>query len=157
MTLQDLGSIGELVGAIATVGTLLYLAIQIRANTRTVRADARRSHFIAESTSYASIVENHDVAKMFQAGLADPKSLDAPDRLRFMFLLSPFVAHAQLEFLEHQEGLRDSVMFERNFNTRLQFLRTPGGRKFWDQQRQMYDQTFGASVDRWLAGESDDA
>ena len=30
MTIQDLGSIGELVGAVATVATLLYLAVQIR-------------------------------------------------------------------------------------------------------------------------------
>ena len=30
MTIQDLGSIGELVAAIATIATLAYLAIQIR-------------------------------------------------------------------------------------------------------------------------------
>ena len=33
MTIQDLGSIGELVAAIATIATLVYLAIQIRQNT----------------------------------------------------------------------------------------------------------------------------
>ena len=33
MTIQDLGSIGELVAALATVATLAYLAIQIRQNT----------------------------------------------------------------------------------------------------------------------------
>lgn len=30
MTLQDLGYIGDLVAAIATIATLVYLAIQIR-------------------------------------------------------------------------------------------------------------------------------
>ena len=33
MTISELGSVGELIGAIATVATLLYLALQIRANT----------------------------------------------------------------------------------------------------------------------------
>lgn len=33
MTIQDLGSIGEIVAGLATVTTLVYLAIQIRANT----------------------------------------------------------------------------------------------------------------------------
>ena len=33
VTIQDLGSIGEFVAAIATVATLVYLAIQIRSNT----------------------------------------------------------------------------------------------------------------------------
>ena len=34
MSIQDLGSIGELVAAVATVATLIYLSIQIRNNTR---------------------------------------------------------------------------------------------------------------------------
>ena len=38
MTIQDIGSIGELIAAIATVGTLIYLAVQIRQNTKSIRA-----------------------------------------------------------------------------------------------------------------------
>ncbi len=38
MTLQDLGNIGEFVAAIATLITLIYLAAQIRQNTRAVRS-----------------------------------------------------------------------------------------------------------------------
>ncbi len=40
VTIQDLGSLGELIAAIATVATLIYLAFQIRANTRSVRASS---------------------------------------------------------------------------------------------------------------------
>lgn len=43
MTIQDLGSLGELVAAIATVATLIYLAIQIRASNRLARAEASRT------------------------------------------------------------------------------------------------------------------
>ena len=43
MTLQDLGNIGELIAAVATVATLIYLAIQIRASNRLARAEASRS------------------------------------------------------------------------------------------------------------------
>ena len=43
MTLQDLGSLGEFVAAIATVVTLVYLAIQIRASNRLARAEASRA------------------------------------------------------------------------------------------------------------------
>ena len=44
MSLQDIGSIGELVGAIATVATLFYLAVQIRQNTAQLRESARAAH-----------------------------------------------------------------------------------------------------------------
>ena len=40
MTISDLGSIGELIAAAATVATLLYLALQVRANTNTAKYNA---------------------------------------------------------------------------------------------------------------------
>lgn len=43
MTLEDLGNLGELIAAIATVATLIYLAIQLRASNRLAKAEASRS------------------------------------------------------------------------------------------------------------------
>lgn len=43
MTLQNLGSLGELVAAIATVVTLIYLSIELRASNRLARAEASRT------------------------------------------------------------------------------------------------------------------
>ena len=40
MPIQDLGRIGELIAAIATLGTLVYPAIQINTNTKAVRASS---------------------------------------------------------------------------------------------------------------------
>jgi hypothetical protein len=38
VSIQDLGAIGEFVGSIGVIVTLVYLAIQIRANTRAIKA-----------------------------------------------------------------------------------------------------------------------
>ena len=38
MTIQDWGAIGEILGAIATIATLIYLATQLRQNTRALQA-----------------------------------------------------------------------------------------------------------------------
>ena len=43
VTFEDLGNLGEVVAAIATVATLIYLAVQIRASNRLARAEASRS------------------------------------------------------------------------------------------------------------------
>lgn len=43
MTIQDLGSLGEVIAAVATVATLVYLAIQIQTSNRLARAEASRS------------------------------------------------------------------------------------------------------------------
>ena len=49
MTIQDIGSVGELVGAIATVATLLYLAVQIRQSARLVESSIAGSARDAEN------------------------------------------------------------------------------------------------------------
>jgi hypothetical protein len=43
LTIQDLGSFGEVVAAIATIGTLFYLAIQIHSSNRLARAEVSRA------------------------------------------------------------------------------------------------------------------
>ena len=40
MTIQDWGAIGELVGGAAVVLTLVYLAVQLRQNTKSVETSA---------------------------------------------------------------------------------------------------------------------
>ena len=42
MTIEQMGSLGEVVGAIAVIVTLVQLAVQIRQNTRAIHAQAAR-------------------------------------------------------------------------------------------------------------------
>ena len=55
MTIQDWGSVGELVGAIATVATLVYLAIQIRTNTRIAKTSALQSMLAGDLCAQPSL------------------------------------------------------------------------------------------------------
>ena len=49
MTLEDLGNIGELVAAVGVIISLIYLALQIRQNSRWLRASLEQS--ITDSTN----------------------------------------------------------------------------------------------------------
>ncbi|MGK0223076.1 MAG: hypothetical protein ACI9ON_002319, partial [Limisphaerales bacterium] len=51
MSIQDLGSLGELIAAAATLGTLIYLAIQIRQNNLIAKEQAHY-HMLQNQTSY---------------------------------------------------------------------------------------------------------
>ena len=88
MTLQDLGSPGELIAAIATVATLVYLALQIRANTGALKVESRRSEMQGANTFLGSVVESPDVARIFREGLAEPQALSPDDSVRVSCLLS---------------------------------------------------------------------
>ncbi len=75
MTIQDYGSIGEIVGAIATVATLLYLAVQIRQNNRLVAASIADSSRDSMNELARILGANPEAARVYAAGVQDPSSL----------------------------------------------------------------------------------
>ena len=67
--LEALGSLGDFIGGLAVIATLLYLAIQVRQNTQLLRANT------LAATAAATVSFNHmlgsdpAVARVFQVGL----------------------------------------------------------------------------------------
>ena len=83
MTIQDLGSLGELIAAIATVATLVYLASQIRQNTASLRATAYQEATKSANDWSRLFVGHPETAAIFGRGLEDPRSLDRTERAEF--------------------------------------------------------------------------
>lgn len=74
MNWDALGAIGELIGAVAVVSTLIYLAIQIRQNTRHVQAQMGHDGWISSA--------DYEIAQMeYAAAEALAKAEFEPDKL----------------------------------------------------------------------------
>lgn len=78
MSWQDIGSVGEMISAIAVVFSLIYRAFQIRQNTSQIYQNteaARASAFDSTITQTMHarniIIENEDVARIFYQGSID--------------------------------------------------------------------------------------
>ena len=71
MNWEALGAIGEIVGAVAVIATLGYLAVQIRQNTRALKASTHQS--LSDSTIRFQAVspDNAEVARIRVAGNKD--------------------------------------------------------------------------------------
>jgi hypothetical protein len=64
VTFQELGNVGEFVAAIATLITLVYLAFQIRRNTKISRAQLTKDLFLASRSALLEIAGNEDLARI---------------------------------------------------------------------------------------------
>ena len=71
MSIQDLGSIGELVAAVATIATLLYLSLQIRQTIRISRSSVVSEHQQKYVDFYNLVLANDGLAELL-AKLRDP-------------------------------------------------------------------------------------
>ena len=91
MTLDDLGNIGELVAALATVATLAYLALQIRQNTRSLRASAFQDATRSANDWGALFIHHPETTKVFRKGLSGPNGLDPHELTEFSHILETFL------------------------------------------------------------------
>ncbi len=108
MTLQDLGNIGEFVGAIGVIVSLVYLATQIRQNTKAVRSNTSQAITDSRVEFLSSISDNPEVARMFFSGLSDLDSLGPDERSRFAIMMARFIATMENYHYQHLVSLRQA-------------------------------------------------
>ena len=145
MTIQDLGSIGELIAAVATVGTLIYLAFQIRASTAASRAESVRTVAQTSASYMTSIIESPDVARVFLAGLTRDSDISPEDGVRFDFLMAQIVSLESAAFEEARLGVGDAARLDERATAVTAFLVTPGGRRWWNHYADQYGPEFRQS------------
>jgi hypothetical protein len=91
MTIEQLGSIGEFVGAFATIATLLFLAAQIRQNTKMVRSASITAHAEGIQSASALLANNPELCDLYYKGLEFPDSLTDSERRRFYITIGTYI------------------------------------------------------------------
>jgi len=89
MNWEAIGAIGELIGAAAVVVTLIYLAVQIRQNTRQISLSLESTKLAVFDQNVESgnrarevLITNPEVTELFLKGLADYRSLRSTEKFR---------------------------------------------------------------------------
>jgi hypothetical protein len=153
MTLEDLGNIGDFLGGIGVVVTLLYLALQIRQNTKQLKADTLAAQTIAiEGTAsdiakwIGEIVENRDLAELWSRGLIDIDQLDETDRLRFDYLGVQLLQAWQTVFRRCKQ-VDDPELWVMTLRYFKMYFRNPGFQTLWATSKMLLVPDFVAAVD----------
>jgi hypothetical protein len=153
MTIQELGSLGELLAALATLATLLYLARQVRANTRAMEAESDRAAHSFAAVSANTLGANKQAAGVFRRGLVDFESLDPDEKMQFQFLFAQLVNQAHSVIQDRRRGVGDEDA-SRTVSA-LTLLRTNGGRAYWNAAKRSYDPSFQKLVEDALASKEE--
>jgi hypothetical protein len=150
MTIQDLGSIGELVAAIATIATLAYLAIQIRQNTHTVRAAATTAHIESVSVFSRLLGQSQELSDLYFAGLSGKGSLNESQERQFQMLMSGFLLAIQQAYLLDEEGIVHPEIRAYHAGTVDWLVLQPGFSPFWSAWRETFPPNFRGYIDAKL-------
>jgi len=141
MNLMELGAIGELVGGVAVLATLIYLAAQVRQNTRYTHRTVYGSAARDCSDWMMELARDGELSQIYHRGLRTPDALSPEELYRFndtlgafFTLLEGFYLH-NLEFKEIESQKRWATVIKR-------VLGLPGGQSFWERGKWMYNPRF---------------
>ena len=120
-TAQLLGNFGEFFGAVAVVGTLAYLAVQIRQNSAQVRLNGVQISSERWSGIISSVLDDPDKFAMWRDGLDSYSSLAPEHQAQFhSHMIKRFTAYTHnLELFES-----GAIPRELWLGQRLDFART---------------------------------
>ena len=150
MDLQDLGSIGEFLGAIAVVVSLVYLSAQIRQNTRSLRANAYKDFILSIASTREAIARDRDLAELWERGLSDYPTLPA-DRYRFDAIMARAVSNFQIAREFYSRGRLERSVFDSNRAILLGLLRSGGGSSWWSGAQESYEVELREELNRELS------
>ena len=102
MTWEAIGALGEIIGAIAVVITLLYLASQTRQNTRATHASATASTASEMETNLLAIANDAYLAEAYKKAISQEKLSDL-ESIRLGFWWAAFVRGTHSHLI--QDGL----------------------------------------------------
>ena len=146
--LDALGNIGDFVGGIAVILTLVYLAVQIRHNTRSTKLASMQSTMLAAQNVAILPAQDRDLARVVRVGLTTPEELDDDEFQQFRYFLMNMLRVHEDMFVQHRAGVVDDETWMARASSLRTIFSMPGGRRVWDSSN-AYRPDFQA----WLQSE----
>ena len=146
MTIEQLGSLGELIAAVATVVTLAYLALQIRQNTHATKAAS--FHAVSDSMNHVNVAvaQDDELARIWVDRCEDRAALAPASRHRFdMLLLSYFHVFETVHY-QAKVGAGDPVLVAAEEKSLRALLSTPGVQSWWRENPYAFGPEFRRHV-----------
>ena len=138
MNWEAISAIGQVVGALAVVISLIYLAREIRSNARASRAAAMETG----SRWLAQLVEHPHLRELYYRGIQDFESLQGADLLGFSALMTQLFRMFSEAYFQRSEGhLEPRVWREVDANLR-EFNGYPGVQAWWRSRSHLFSEEF---------------
>jgi len=149
MNWDAIGAIGDFVGGVGVIVTLVYLSVQIRQNTRAQRYEShvRSRSLIAE---FQKLQAEPATADIWLRGMRDPNQLTAEELWSFHNLLYLFMNPIESRFLAPDAPL----LVESNIAIDA-YVGRAGFQHWWKVARPMFSKTFRDHIDERMRRSGD--
>ena len=128
---QLLGNYGEFVGSIAVLATLGYLIVQLKQNTKAVRASIFSQFSADASTIHEILINNADTINQIFSSGRELDDFSPSERTVFHSLFMLNMNLYETSYLNYLEGNISENIFEAKHRNMIAFFRRPYHEEYW--------------------------
>jgi len=148
MNWESLAALGQLATVLIGIPSVLYLAIQIREQTKERRQAAVNALTEQWGDLTRSLHDEPELAEIFLRGLQSFEKLDAISKVRFSAFFNRFVNIFEGMYFSHREGILIGSSWAAVERTIEDFIAQPGFREWWERRRRWHTIEFAEVIDK---------
>ena len=147
MNLEQLSQLGEFVGGIAVIISLIYLALQVRSNTVAQRSDIEARALERLGSMQHEMAANSELTTLHNRAMADIYSLDFNERVRITWWLTEYFSAMEFLHDQHRRGSVSEGIWWRWDRTFRWWLTFPGILVYWQCKPTPFSPAFSDYVE----------
>lgn len=151
MNWDAIGAVGEILGALAVFASLIYLALQIKQNTQSLRASAKHDATSRQLEYFDTLLENTSLRAVYREGLRDSASLGQDEQDVFWMLMYKAFFTFSEAFYEYKHAHFDEDQWLESSEAIDWHLSHNGARAWWHHpKRRAFPSDFSDLVNERL-------
>lgn len=151
MNWDAIGSVGEIIGALAVVVSVIYLALQVKKQTDESRLAASRELASEYGSAIAGVTADLEFSAVWLKACQDYNSLPNKERLWASFTFQRMCRVHEQQYLHVSNKNVDAVYFESLQVALREWMTFPGAQQWWELSKGMFGSSFQTYVDNLMA------
>jgi hypothetical protein len=151
MSWEMLSAIGQLAAVFVGIPSLIYLAFQIREQTKERRQSAVNALTGQWGDLTCALHDSAELSAIFLRGVQSFSDLDPVSKLRFSSFFNRFLNHFEAMYFAHGEGLLTASAWDKIERTMNDLIAYAGIQQWWETRRHWHTEEFARIVDAIIA------
>lgn len=147
MNWDAVSAIAEVIGVILIIVSLIYLAVQIRQNTKSVIAATELDTGRQWSELHSRVAHSPDMVDIWDKGLTDPDDLTPTEKRRFVWFVAEYFFLVENLYRQRQLGYISQDTWSQHEAAVAGLLRHPVLQRWWASGVSPYSQAFRKVID----------
>ena len=148
MSISELGSLGEIVGSIAVLITLIILVLQVRGARIELSSQMTREIKRDNNETFHQLTQRPDLVDIHIRGQREYDSLSEAEKLTWMIWLFTWINQTEGAWMARKRGIPNMEWVDTYMLGVALVLRSEGGQIVWPRLRALFEKPFADALEQ---------